>query len=81
MKVRIRIRSWIRIKDLFEGSYNLFYKVSLYFGATFQIVFEKYTLLNRLNSYESSLRIWIRIQDSYEGSYPESYLDSYPGLV
>ena len=61
MKVRIRIRIWIRIQDSFKGSCHLFYKVSLYFGATFQIALEKYSLLNRLDSYEGS----VRIQDSY----------------
>ena len=89
MKVRIRIRIWIHIQDSFEGSYDLFYKVSSCFGATFQIAFEKYTLLNRLDSYAGSIRIWIRIkariririwiriQASYEGSCPDSYLDPY----
>ena len=81
MKVRIRTRIWIRIQDSFKGSCHLFYKVSWYFGATFQIAFEKYTLLNRLDSYEGSISIWIRIQDSYEGSYQDSYLDSCPGFV
>ena len=54
IKGRIRIRIWIRIQDSFEGSYTLFYKVSLYFGATFQIVFEKYTFLNRFEKYLGS---------------------------
>ena len=54
MKVRIRIRIWIRIQGSFEGSYHLFYKVSLYFGATFQIAFEKYTFLNRFEKYLGS---------------------------
>ena len=53
MKVRIWIRIWIRIQDSFEGSYHLFYKVSLYFGATFQIAFEKY----------HGLVSWIRIPE------------------
>ena len=61
IKGHIRIRIWIRIQDSFKGSCHLFYKVSWYFGATFQIAFEKYTLLSRLDSYEGS----IRIQDSY----------------
>ena len=54
MKVRIRIRIWIRIQDSFEGSSHLFYTVSLYFGATFQIAFEKYTFLNRFAKYLGS---------------------------
>ena len=54
MKVRIQIRIWIRIQGSFEGSYHLFYKVSLYFGATFQIASEKYTLLNRLEKHLGS---------------------------
>ena len=54
MKVRIRIRIWIRMQDSFEGSYQLFYKVSLYFGATFRIAFEKYTFLNRFEKYLGS---------------------------
>ena len=66
MEVRIRIRIWIRIQDSdegsyqnsyldsFEGSYHLFYTVSLYFGATFQIAFEKYTSLNRSEKYLGS---------------------------
>ena len=47
MNVRIRIR----IQDSFE---RLLYKVSLYFGATFQIAFEKYTFLNRFEKYLGS---------------------------
>ena len=54
MKVRIRIRIWIRIQDSFKGSCHLFYKVSWYFGATFQIAFEKYTFLNRFEKYLGS---------------------------
>ena len=53
MKVRIRIRIWIRIQDSFKGSCHLFYKVSWYFGATFQIAFEKY----------HGLVSWIRIPE------------------
>ena len=54
MKVRIRIRIWIRVQDSYEGSYHLFYKVSLYIGGTFQIAFEKYTFLNRFEKYLGS---------------------------
>ena len=54
MKVRIRTRIWIRIQDSFEGSYHLFYKVSWYFGATFQIAFEWYNFLNRFEKYLGS---------------------------
>ena len=41
-------------RDLGNVKNHLFYKVSLCFGVTFQIAFEKYTFLNRFEKYLGS---------------------------
>ena len=74
----MKVRTRIRIHDSFKGSYNLFYKVSCYFGATFQIAFEKYNPVKLNNAKKcifieesySGFVFRIRIQDSYSRSYP-----------